>query len=281
MRRPDDFSSKKPPKVHSVAGQRPASQAQARVREATKRRQKAEKAEFKGFTQATRHRRRVWAASIASVAVVVLATVVLVLSPALALRDVQVEGSTTVSEAEIQEALAGLYGEPLARISNDRVATALKSIRVIQAFETRIEPPGTLVIILNERQPLGAVSRGGVFVVVDAAAVELWSQPDPPEDLPIILVEADPSSPSFEAVARVLLALPAEISSSVEGVTASTLDDVRFTMRESSHEVIWGSAERSREKARVLGSALVAAGRGRPQVIDVTTPDSVVVRQQD
>jgi cell division protein FtsQ len=213
--------------------------------------------------------------------VVALATVVLVLSPALALRDVQVEGSTTVSEEEIQEALSGLYGEPLARISNDRVATALKSIRVIQAFETRIEPPGTLVIILNERQALGAVSRGGLFIVVDAAAVELWSQPEPPADLPIILVEADPTSPSFEAVARVLLALPPEISGSVEGVTASTLDDVRFTMRESSHEVIWGSAERSREKARVLGAALRAAGTGQPQVIDVTTPDSVVVRQQD
>jgi cell division protein FtsQ len=280
MRRPDDFSSKKTTTRSRVGSRRPNT-AQAVVREATKRRQKAEKAEFKGFTQATRHRRRVWAASIASITVVVLATVVLVLSPALALREVRVEGSTTVAEAEIQEALAGLYGEPLARISNDRVATALKSIRVIQAFETRIEPPGTLVIILNERQPLGAVSLGGVFVVVDAAAVELWSQPEPPENLPIILVKADRSSPSFEAVARVLLALPPEIASSVEGVTASTLDDVRFTMRESSHEVIWGSAERSREKARVLGAALVAAGAGQPQVIDVTTPDSVVVRQQD
>ena len=280
MRRPDDFSSKKTT-TRSRVGSRPANTAQAMVREATKRRQKAEKAEFRGFTQATRHRRRVWAASIASITVVVLATVVLVLSPALALREVRVEGSTTVAEAEIQEALADLYGEPLARISNDRVATALKSIRVIQAFETRIEPPGTLVVILNERQPLGAVSRGGVFVVVDAAADELWSQPEPPENLPIILVKADRSSPSFEAVARVLLALPPEIASSVEGVTASTLDDVRFTMRESSHEVIWGSAERSREKARVLGAALVAAGVGQPQVIDVTTPDSVVVRQQD
>lgn len=278
MRRPDDFSAKK---TRSSAGPRRPSTAQSVVREASKRRQKAEKAEFKGFTHATRRRRRVWAASLASVAVVVLTTVVLVLSPALALRDVQVEGSTTISEAEIQEALAGLYGEPLARISNDRVANALKSMRVIQAFETRIEPPGTLVIILNERQPLGAVSRGGVFVVVDAAAVELWSQPEPPEELPIILVDADPTSPGFEAVSRVLLALPPEISRSVEDVTASTLDDVRFTMRGTSHEVMWGSAERSREKARVLGAALSAAGVGQPQVIDVTTPDSVVVRRQD
>lgn len=281
MRRPDEFATQKAPKARAAAPSRRPGKAKAVAREATKRRQRAEKAEFKGFTAATRHRRRVWAASLASIAVVVLSTVVLVLSPALALRDVQVEGSSTVTEAEIQEALAGLYGEPLARISNDRVADALKSIRVIQAFETRIEPPGTLVIILNERQPIGAVSRGGVFVVVDAAAVELWSQPEPPEELPIILVEADRSSPSFEAVSRVLLALPPEISRSVEGVTASTLDDVRFTMRESSHEVIWGSAERSREKARVLGAALVAAGSAQPQVIDVTTPDSVVVRQQD
>jgi cell division protein FtsQ len=251
------------------------------VREATQRRRRAEKGEFTVFTAATRRRRRVWALSLGSIAVVVLATVVLVLSPVLALREVQVEGSHTVAETDIHEALSGLYGEPLARISNDHIAAALSSIRVIQAFETRIEPPGTLVIILNERQPLGAVSRGGVFVVVDAAAVELWSQPEAPEELPVILVEADPTSPSFDAVSRVLLALPPEISRSIEGVRASTLDDVRFTMRESSHEVIWGSAERSREKARVLGPALVAAGAGRPAIIDVTTPDSVVVRQQD
>lgn len=282
MKRPDGFAKAKNTSQRPGAPARtPVARATALVRQTSARRQKAEKAEYRKFTTETRHRRRVWGVSLGSIAAVVLATVVLVLSPALLLRDIRVEGSSTVAEGAIQEALSVFYGEPLARISNERIAEALRPIRLIQAFETRIEPPGTLVVILNERQALGAVSRGGAFVVVDAAAVELWSQPGPPLDLPLILVEADRSSPSFEAVARVLLALPPEISGQVEGVTASTLDDVRFTMRESSHEVVWGSAERSREKARVLGPALSAAGVGLPKVIDVSTPDTVVVRERD
>jgi cell division protein FtsQ len=76
----------------------------------------------------------------------------------------------------------------------------------------------------------------------------------------------------------VLLALPDALLSQVEGVTATTLDDVRFTMRSSSHEVVWGSSDRAAEKARVLIAALDAAGGDSPRTIDVTTPESVVIR---
>ena len=114
--------------------------------------------------------------------------------------------------------------------------------------------------------------------MVDAAAVTLWSSDTPPGDVPRILVAADSDSPSFQAISRVLLALPDALLSQVEGVTATTLDDVRFTMRSSSHEVVWGSSGRAAEKARVLIAALDAAGEDNPRTIDVTTPESVVIR---
>jgi cell division protein FtsQ len=242
---------------------------------------RAEKSEYKVFTRATRHRRRVWAVSLGSIATVVLGTVVLALSPVLALTEVRIEGTNRVSAEEIRQSLASLYGEPLARVSNDQVGGLLAPLTLIQAFTTRIEPPGTLVLSIIEREPLGVVKDARGFSVVDGAGVVLWSQSEPPGDLPLILVAADPNSPSFSAVARVLVALPAEIGAQVQGITATTLDDVRFTIRESSHEVVWGSAERSREKARVLGAALSAAGTESPRMIDVTTPDSVVVRARD
>lgn len=233
------------------------------------------------FTQATRHRRRVWAVSLGSIATVVLGTVVLVLSPVLALTEVRVEGTSRVSTEEIRDSLAVLYGEPLARVSNDRVGDLLEPLTLIQAFTTRVEPPGTLVLTIVERKPLGVVRKASEFSVVDGAGVVLWSEMERPTDLPLILVAADPSSSSFSAVTRVLVALPVEISAQVEGITATTLDDVRFTIRESSHEVVWGSAERSREKARVLRAALLAVGTQSPRVIDVSTPDSVVIRARD
>jgi cell division protein FtsQ len=78
----------------------------------------------------------------------------------------------------------------------------------------------------------------------------------------------------------VLLVFPDELLSQVEGITATTLDDVRFTIRGSSHEVVWGSSERSVDKARVLRAALIALDAQESQVIDVTTPDSMVVRSR-
>lgn len=281
MRRPDGFG--RPASAKPAARQlpRPASRAKAVVKEAKKRRLRAEKSEYKVFTKATRHRRRVWGISLGSIATVVLGTVVLVLSPVLALTEVRIEGTNRVSAEEIRQSLASLYGEPLARVSNDQVGDLLAPLTLIQAFTTRVEPPGTLVLSIIEREPLGVVKDARGFSVVDGAGVVLWSESEPPGDLPLILVAADPDSPSFSAVARVLVALPAEIGAQVQGITATTLDDVRFTIRESSHEVVWGSAERSREKARVLGAALTAAGTQSPRMIDVTTPDSVVVRARD
>ena len=276
MDRPEGFSPRSSPRTASP--RRKAAKPAQRVRNASQQRVSAEKAEFRRFTEATRHRRITWAVSLGSVGLLVMSVVVLTLSPALSFREVRVEGGDRVTSSAVAEALGGLYGEPLARVSDDRVQQALEPLTLIQAFETRIEPPGTLVVTIVERKPLGAVSSRGVFEVVDAAGVVLWEEPALPTGLPRILVAADSSSPSFSAISRVLLALPDELLVQVEGITATTLDDVRFTIRGSSHEVVWGSSERSVEKARVLRAALSALETEESQVIDVTTPDSMVVR---
>ena len=278
MDRPEGFQPKSSPRSHkSPRRSRAASQ---KVKAATKQRASAEKAEYRRFTQASRRRRITWAVSLGSVGVLLVSVVVLTLSPVFAFREVRVEGGDRVTSQAVADALSGLYGEPLARVSDDRVQVALEPLTLVQAFETRIEPPGTLVVTIVERKPLGAVASGQGFAVVDAAGVTLWEDAALPPGLPRILVAADSDSPSFTAITRVLRVLPDEILIQVEGITATTLDDVRFTIRGSSHEVVWGSSERSPEKARVLRAALVALNAEQSRVIDVTTPDSVVVRQR-
>ena len=278
MDRPEGFQPQSSPRSHkSPRRSRAASQ---KVKAATKQRASAEKAEYRRFTQASRRRRITWAVSLGSVGVLLVSVVVLTLSPVFAFREVRVEGGDRVTSQAVADALSGLYGEPLARVSDDRVQVALEPLTLVQAFETRIEPPGTLVVTIVERKPLGAVASGQGFAVVDAAGVTLWEDGALPAGLPRILVAADSDSPSFTAITRVLRVLPDEILIQVEGITATTLDDVRFTIRGSSHEVVWGSSERSPEKARVLRAALVALNAEQSRVIDVTTPDSVVVRQR-
>ncbi len=277
MDRPEGFS----PRGSSQAVRRRKSGGVSptqRIRRARTARLSAEKAEYRQYTQATRRRRINWAVSMGSVGLLVMSVVLLTLSPALALREVRVIGNERVSSDLIEQALGGLYGEPLARVSAERISEALAPLTLIQAFETRIEPPGTLVVLINERRPLGVVRDTQSWQVVDAAGVVLWRDGVAPAGLPEILVEADADAPSFRAVSRVLLALPDDLLQQVESVTATTLDDVRFTIRGSSHEVVWGSADRSAEKARVLGASLIALSGESARVIDVTTPESLVVR---
>jgi len=276
MDRPEGFQPR--PHRGSTASKKKAPKPADRVKAARKQRVSAEKAEYRRFTEATRRRRITWAVSLGSIGVLMVSVVVLTLSPVLAFREVRVEGGDRVTSQAVADALSGLYGEPLARVSDERVQGALEPLTLVQAFETRIEPPGTLVVTIIERKPLGAVLSGESFAVVDAAGVTLWEEPALPLGLPRILVAADSESPSFSAITRVLRVLPDEILTQVEGITATTLDDVRFTIRGSSHEVVWGSSERSPEKARVLRAALLALESAESTVIDVTTPDSVVMR---
>lgn len=280
MDRPEGFQPRQTGSKSKSAAKTKRVQPSTRVKNASRQRAAAEKAEYRRFTEATRRRRITWAMSLGSVGLLLVSVVVLTLSPVLAFREVRVEGGDRVTSQAVADALQGLYGEPLARVSDERVQTALEPLTLVQAFETRIEPPGTLVVTIVERKPVGAVLSGQSFAVVDAAGVTLWEEPTVPAGLPRILVTADSSSPSFRAVTRVLRALPEEILSQVEGVTATTLDDVRFTIRGSSHEVVWGSSERSAEKARVLSAALRALEGEQTRIIDVTTPDSLVVRQR-
>lgn len=276
MDRPEGFNPR-PSRGSSASTQKTLSPAK-RVKVARKQRVSAEKAEYRRFTEATRRRRITWAVSLGSIGLLMVSVVVLTLSPVLAFREVRVEGGDRVTSQAVADALSGLYGEPLARVSDERVQNALEPLTLVQAFETRIEPPGTLVVTIIERKPLGAVLSGESFLVVDAAGVTLWEEQVLPVGLPRILVAADSDSPSFSAITRVLRVLPDEILTQVEGITATTLDDVRFTIRGSSHEVVWGSSERSPEKARVLRAALIALDSAESTVIDVTTPDSVVMR---
>jgi len=277
MDRPEGFSGSSPttPAPNSAARQ---SSAQATQRTATKARVSAEKAELRTLTWASRQRRRRWGVSLGSIGALVLGVVLLTLSPLLSLRTVVVEGADRLDPAQVEQALASLQGEPLARVSSQRVGEALGGITLIQAFETRIEPPGTLVVSIVERKPIGVVASATGYRVVDAAGVTLWFEALAPGSLPLILVAADPDSPSFGAISRVLLALPDDLLIQVEGVTATSLDNVRFTIRGTAHEVVWGSSDRVSEKARVLSAALVAAGATASRIIDVTTPESVVIR---
>jgi cell division protein FtsQ len=201
------------------------------------------------------------------------------LSPLMSLTTIVVTGTARLDAAEIESALDGHRGTPLALIDAAEIRDDLSSFALIRSYSTEVVPPHTLIVRVVERQPIGAVERGAVWELVDAAGVTVETSPERPAGIPSLAVNAgDPDALPFRSVAAVLLALPVELRDRVDVISATTRDDVTFSMIGAGHRVVWGSAEGSEYKARVLEAAIGATDQAVAWEYDVSAPDSLVVR---
>jgi cell division protein FtsQ len=249
------------------------------VAKAARERRRFEKSEIRRFTRRSRHRRLTWIVT-GSVLVVLAAMVaVAVYSPLLALRTIQVDGASRVKASEVHSAVDGQLGTPLALVDYGTIKRELSAFPLIRSFVTETVPPDTLIIHIVERAPVGSVASSSGFDLVDPAGVVIQSASERPKGVPLIDIGGKPaSSPAFKAVVEVLLALPTPIARKVQSVTAQTKDDVTLVLAGVGQRVVWGSAERSTLKARVL-EELVATQNPRHRVeYDVTAPLSPVIR---
>lgn len=248
------------------------------VRRTQADRRRAERREFRRFTVSTRKRRINAVAGLGALTALVMTVGVLTTSPIFSLQTIDIEGLDRLEESDVRASLSDVMGVPLAQVGPGDVVEMLAEFSLIRSVETRVELPNTLVVSIVERKPLGVISRPTGFDVVDAAAVILWSETVRPSSLPVILVPADRDSAPFRAIVRALETLPRPVLARVDAVTANSQDTVRFSLQDSDHLVLWGSAEQSEAKARALPAALIAAGTERARLVDLSTPDTVVIR---
>ena len=249
------------------------------TRQAARARKRAERAEYRRFTASTRQRRLTWTVGVGSVLALAIVVVIVTTSPLMSLRTIRVEGVSRLTASEVIEQLQPLAGLPLARVSAADVARELSDVALIQSVDTRVELPDTLAVSIVERTPLGAVGTAGNFKVVDQAAVELWTDTVRPTELPLIGVAANAEDRGFQAIVEALAVIPSDVLRRIDRITATSADTVAFSLRDSDHQVLWGSSEFSAQKARALPAALQAAGAAGSKLIDLSTPETVVIRE--
>lgn len=216
-------------------------------------------------------------------AAVVLALVgtvtIAVYSPILALTKIEVTGTSSVDPAEVLEAVDGQLGTPLALVDSDRLTRELAEFTLIQSYVTETVPPHTLIIHVTERQAIGSLPTAAGFTVVDPAGVTITESATRPEGIPAIeLAGADVDSAVFDSVVEVLLALPESVATRVHRVTAATQDDVTLVFEGAGQRVVWGSAEDSELKARVLAALMATQSENAKVEYDVSAPLSAVIR---
>jgi cell division protein FtsQ len=209
---------------------------------------------------------------------------VAVFSPLLALREIRIDGTARLDPVALQSAVDGQLGTPLALLDDDRITRELGAFPLIRSYTTEVLPPGTLAIHIVERQPIGVVKSTGAngtggFDLVDPAGIVVESTSIRPEGVALIqLVGAEVGDKLFLSMTDVLLALPPEVLTRVDTITATTKDDVTLTLVGSNQRVVWGSSERASTKAAELAWLLAIHGGSGPGEYDVSAPGSAVFR---
>ncbi|WP_322409309.1 FtsQ-type POTRA domain-containing protein [Microbacterium invictum] len=244
---------------------------------ASRARRKALRAEVRRFTVRQRRRRALWVSAIGAVLVVAGVTAAVAYSPLFAVERVRVVGTAQLDAGTVEAALASQLGTPLPLVDDAAIQDTLSDFPFVQSYTLEARPPHELVVRIVERTPIGAIAAASGYSVVDAAGVVLAASTEPPAAEPILDVRGGVDGDAFAAVGRVMRALPASIGDQVTAVSATSAFDVTLTLT-SSARVVWGSAEESALKARVLERIMAARPADTVTKYDVSSPDAAVIR---
>ncbi|MBY0687807.1 cell division protein FtsQ/DivIB [Microbacterium marinilacus] len=239
---------------------------------ATRARRRALRSEIRRFTARSRRRRLVWIVSLSALVLLVLGSLGAAYSPLFAVQRITFEGTETLDEGDLQDALSAQVGRPLPLVDHSEVKAALVAFPLIETYVLEARPPHDLVVRIVERKPVGVVRSDAGFTTVDAAGVVLATSDAQPEGLPVIEAADGLASPAFVAIGQVLRSIPSDVHGLVASARATTQDDVTLVLHDGT-EVLWGSADDSPKKA----ARLIAAPDGHA-FYDVSSPGSVVVR---
>jgi cell division protein FtsQ len=207
---------------------RDARAAKRAVAAAARERRRYERQEVRRFTKRSRRRRITWAVVAGALVALVAVVGIGAYSPLMALREVRVEGAQRIPAADVQAAFADVMGTPLTLIDAGEVHEALSRFPLIETYATETIPPGTLVVRIVERTPVGVIDTGSGLQLVDAAGVVIERPEERPAGQPLIEVEGGVADEGFRAVAAVVRSLPADVRAQLTRATADTADDVRL-----------------------------------------------------
>ena len=213
----------------------------------------------------------IWSIVLAAASIAL--ALVLYFTPAMAARSVVVIGVGTVTSEEVVDAAQVRLGTPLLQIDTDAVADRVAGIRRVASARVQREYPSTLRISIVERIPMVVKDFPDGPHLFDRDGVDFATAPPPP-GLPYIEVEhPGPADPPTKAALQVMTALRPEVVAQVSRVAAPSVSSVTLTLADG-RTVVWGTTDRTGEKAEKLAALLTQPGR----VYDVSSPDLPTVK---
>ena len=194
-------------------------------------------------------------------------------TPIMSARVTAITGLVVVTQEEVEQAAAIAPDTPLLQIDTDAVAERVATIRRVASARVQREYPSTLRITIVERVPVVVKDYPDGPHLFDRDGVDFATAPPPPGLAYLDVDTPGPNDPPTLAALQVLTALRPEVSGQVGRVAAPSVASITLTLIDG-REVIWGTTDRTDEKALKLGALLTQPGR----TYDVSSPDLPTVK---
>ncbi len=194
-------------------------------------------------------------------------------SATLSVQGVTVTGTAYLTPTQVQDAARVPIGEPLARVDLDAVSDRVKALAPVASVEVTRSWPDRVRIDVVERSPVAVVEVGGTVRGMDDEGVLFREFSRRPGNLPLVRTFAAAGVDARREAAEVISALPRDVARRVDHLEVESVDQITLVLRDG-RSVVWGSAELSDEKARVLVPLLE-----RPaEQYDVSVPSQPTTR---
>lgn len=195
-------------------------------------------------------------------------------SAALSLERVTVSGTGYLTAEEVRVAAGLPEGEPLARLDLGAAAARVEALAPVRSASVTRAWPHDVRIEVSERTAVAVVRVGSQVRGMDADGVIFRSYPRQPKDLPLIVTGGTADIEARREAATVASSLPADLAARVDHLEVTSVDAITLQLRDG-RTVVWGSADQSDLKARVLEGLL----SHRARQYDVSVPGNPTLRE--
>jgi cell division protein FtsQ len=204
--------------------------------------------------------------------VVVGLGLLLYFTPVMSARNIVVTGLGAVSQEEVVTSAAVKSGTPLLQVDTDAVAERVAAIRRVASVRVQRQYPSTLRITVIERVPVVVKDYPDGPHLFDRDGVDFATAPPP--GVPYLEAEnPGPSDPATKAALQVMTSLRPEVAGQVGRISAPSVAAITLTLTDG-RVVVWGTTDRTEEKALKLGALLTQPGH----TYDVSSPDLPTVK---
>ncbi len=178
-------------------------------------------------------------------------------SSVLEVRSVQVTGTSVVSPAKVRELAKVPLGDPLAKIDTDAIQARIEDLVAVKEVEVSRCWPHEVCIDVTEREAVAVVDKEGRLLGLDDTGILFREYATRPAGMPLVRMQATTSTDALAQAATIVSALPASLAKRVDYLDVNTVDEISLRLRGGA-TVIWGSADESANKVRVLEPLLKA-----------------------